>query len=155
MTKDESSIKLFESLKCFICDGFLQDGVQCVICEMTSCQSCTARSLMASNHCPKCLTSEPDFTKLPRNISKLLEQFRVKCRFYEKCGQVLDYKELQNHELSCSSCGQCKAKCPKCSQLYSRTAESDHMSTCSQIKDAGRSKGGFFGFFASSPKIRK
>ena len=36
--EDESAVKLFEILKCSLCEGLIQNGIQCVTCETISCQ---------------------------------------------------------------------------------------------------------------------
>ena len=107
---------------------------------------------MNVNMCPSCLCVEPQFAKIPRNIAKLLEQFKVKCRYFDTCQQTLDYKELKAHELECTACQSCQKKCPKCSQLYGRTAEQAHMDVCNPPKEvaANSASNGFFSFFSGS-----
>ena len=68
----------------------------------------------------------------------MLEQFQVRCRYGKDgtCSAVLSYKELLEHEMTCTSCNKCKQKCPKCNKMIPKFELKGHTSLCKGLSDS-------------------
>ena len=83
-----------------------------------------------------------------RNVAKLLDQFKITCRYFDQCQQILPYKELRSHELDCPSCDSCLRKCPKCNTSVTKLAFKSHICADTPVPRAPR--GFFLSLFGSS-----
>ena len=56
----------------------------------------------------------------------------MRCRYAKDgtCSAVVPYKELLEHEMTCTSCEKCKQKCPKCNKMIPKFEYKGHPDVC-------------------------
>jgi len=151
----------FDFLNCKICYSVVRDPVSCNQCEDLFCFFCMDFCLEKKNKCPHCRDFPFNERKINKNIKNILNEISIKCPLF--CGEILKYKNLENHLEICTSrpkfytCNSCcqtikvenndlkdlkthydecpniMYKCPDCNNNFNKEQINKHISVCEQL----------------------
>lgn len=69
------------------------------------------------------------------SIKMFLKVIRVKCIFYKNgCDEVLNYYELQAHQMECRKCPDCRQKCEDCHRYVPNYDMVRHKRVCEPLE---------------------